>query len=104
MIRTAPLVLLAMLAACGQSNEQALQDAANQSDPAAAAVLENAAEKGMDPQDALTAAGRAQVNGAGSETAPSGSLQAKPNLPQDPNRPAGGQAPEKISTAGGNRQ
>ena len=49
-----------LLAACGgQSNEAQLEEAANQSDPAAAAVLENAAENGMDPQDALQEAGNA---------------------------------------------
>ena len=41
-----------LLAACGgQSNEEQLEEAANQSDPAAAEVLENAAENGMDPQE-----------------------------------------------------
>lgn len=49
-----------VLAACGnQSDEAQLEEAANQSDPAAAAVLENAAENGMDPQDALQEAGNA---------------------------------------------
>ena len=49
-----------LLAACGnQSDEAQLEEAANQSDPAAAAVLENAAENGMDPQDALQQAGNA---------------------------------------------
>ncbi len=97
MLRISPLLLLFALAACGgQSNEEALQDAANQSDPAAAAVLNGAAENGMDPQNALAAAGEAQVQNG--DTAPSGSLQAKPNLPQDPNRPEGGQPPAKVST------
>ena len=99
MLRISPLLLLFALAACGQSDEQSLQDAANQSDPAAAAVLNGAAENGMDPQNALAAAGQAQVQNIG-ETAPSGSLQAKPNLPQDPNRPEGGQPPAKVSTGG----
>ena len=89
MIRIAMLPLLLGLAACGgQSNEEALEDAADQSGPAAAAVLENAAENGMDPQNALAAAGQAQV--ANTTQPPSGSLQAKPNLPGDPNRPEGG--------------
>ena len=49
-----------LLAACGgQSNEEQLQEAANQSDPAAAEVLNNAAENGMDPQEALQEAGNA---------------------------------------------
>ena len=94
------LPLIAVIAACGQSDEDALQDAANQSDPAAAAVLNQAAEEGVDPQAALEAAGQAQIaNGAGDN--PPESLQARPNLPQDPNRPSGGQPPEKISTGNG---
>jgi hypothetical protein len=98
MLRTSPLLLLFALAACGrQSNEEALQNAANQSDPAAAAVLEGAAQNGVDPQNALAAAGQAQVQN-NAQAAPSGSLQAKPNLPQDPNRPEGGQPPAKVST------
>ena len=49
-----------LLAACGgQSNEAQLEEAANQSDPAAAEVLENAAENRMDPQEALQEAGNA---------------------------------------------
>ena len=49
-----------LLAACGgQSNEAQLEEAANQSDPAAAEVLENAAENGMDPKEALQEAGNA---------------------------------------------
>ena len=90
-----PLIVLA--AACGQSDEEALQDAANQSDPAAAAVLNEAAEQGVDPQAALEAAGQAQIAN-GVEDRPPPSLQAKPNLPQDPNRPSGGEPPEKVST------
>ena len=98
MLRNSPLLLLFALAACGgQSNEEALQEAANQSDPAAAAVLNGAADNGMDPQNALAAAGEAQVQNNG-EAAPSGSLQGKPNLAQDPNRPEGGQPPAKVST------
>jgi len=48
-----------LLAACGQSNKEQLHEAANQSDPAAAEVLNNAAENGMDPQEALQEAGNA---------------------------------------------
>ncbi len=101
MIRTVPLLMFFALAACGQSDEDALQDAANQSDPAAAAVLENAAENGMDPQNALAVAGQAQIaNGVEDGGAPSGSLQAKPNLPQDPNRPDGIRPPDKVVVNG----
>jgi hypothetical protein len=53
------LAVAALLCACGQSNEEQLQKAANQSDPAAAAVLNNAAEVGTPPQEALQEAGNA---------------------------------------------
>ena len=92
------LPLIVLTAACGQSDEDVLQNAANQSDPAAAAVLNDAAEQGVEPQAALEAAGQAQIAN-GVEDTPPASLQAKPNLPQDPNRPSGGEAPEKVSTA-----
>lgn len=56
-----PLVLL--IAACGgqTSDEETLQDAANQSTPEAADVLNGAAENGMAPSDALNAAAEAQA-------------------------------------------
>ena len=53
------LTFAALLGACGQSNEERLQEAANQSDPVAAAVLNNAAEAGTPPQEALQEAGNA---------------------------------------------
>jgi hypothetical protein len=52
-----------LLAACGQSNKAQLHEAANQSDPAAAQVLNNAAENGEDPQQALQEAGNASAAG-----------------------------------------
>jgi hypothetical protein len=90
------------LAGCsgGQTSEEALDNAANQSDPAAAAVLENAAENGMNPQDALEQAGQAAAAGNTAAAPPSGSVQARPNLPQDPNRPDGTRPPEKIVVNG----
>lgn len=98
MLRSVCACAIALLiAACGgRSNEEALQDAANQSDPAAAAVLNGAAENGMDPQEALARAGQAQAQNDAAGTAPSGSLQAKPNRANDPNRPEGGQPPAKV--------
>ena len=94
-------VLLA-LAACGgeQSSENALQNAANQSDPAAAAVLENAAQNGMNPQQALEQAGQAAASANTAGDPPSGTVQARPNLPQDPNRPDGSRPPEKVVVNG----
>ena len=59
-----------LLGACGgQSNEEQLQEAANQSDPAAAEVLNNAAENGMDPQEALQEAGNAAAEADTNATA-----------------------------------
>lgn len=95
MRRLLPFSAILLVAACGgaHSNEQALQDAANQSNPAAAAVLENAAEAGVDPQQALNAAGQAQI---GNDVQANSTVQARPNLPQSPNRKDGTQPPDKV--------
>ncbi len=103
MSRLLPLALIALLTACGgQSQEENLQDAAAQSDPAAAAVLNDAAEAGVDPQQALEAAGQAAAaNASGAAPAagpPSGTVQARPNLPGSPNRKDGTQPPDKVAT------
>ena len=99
MVRALPIAALVLLAACGgQSDEEALQDAANQSDPAAAAVLNQAAENGMDPQQALEQAGQAQVQGGANAVQPDSGVQARPNLPQQSNRPDGSKPPEKVDT------
>jgi hypothetical protein len=90
-----PAVFL-ILAACGQSDEAALENAAAQSDPAAAAVLNGAAENGMDPQQALEQAGQAAAANAAAGGPPSGSVQARPNLPGSPNRKDGTQPPDKM--------
>ena len=94
MRRILPLAAILAVAACGRSDEEALHDAAEQSDPAAARVLENAAEAGVDPQQALEAAGRAQV--AANDVQRESTLQARPNLPGNSNPPQPGQPPEKI--------
>jgi hypothetical protein len=101
MLRLAPLPIILALAACGggQTSEEALHNAANQSDPAAAQVLANAAENGMNPQQALEQAGQAAAgNSAGGP--PSGSVQARPNLPNEPNRPDGTRPPDKVIVNG----
>ena len=59
MLRILPIAAFGLLAACGQPNEEQLREAANQSDPAAAEVLNGAAENGTDPQQALEQAGEA---------------------------------------------
>ena len=57
-----------LLVACGGGGDnpagKTLQNAAEQSDPAAAAVLNEAAETGMNEQQALEIAGQAQVRNA----------------------------------------
>lgn len=101
MLRTIPIPLLLLMTSCGgQSDEERLREAAEQSDPAAAQVLNEAAEQGMDPQEALERAGQAQVQ----RNLDTGStVQARPNLPQDPNRPEGGQPPETVDVTEQNR-
>jgi hypothetical protein len=80
------------LCACSQSpaeqNATALEDAAEQSDPAAAGVLENAADAAreganVNVQDAMQAAGNAQ-SAAGNAAAAPPSQGAKPHAPGDP--------------------
>lgn len=96
----APALAL-LLAACGSNSQNPagkdLEDAAAQSDPAAARVLNQAAEMGMNEQQALELAGQAQIgNAAGAEgRPPSGSVQAVPNTVQTPNRPDGTRPPAK---------
>ena len=88
-----PFALL-FLAACGQqsADQAALENAAEQSTPEAAAVLENAAEQGANVQEAMQAAGNAQ---AGAAQAPP-AQQAKPHAPGDP------VPPPKLPAGGGN--
>jgi hypothetical protein len=102
MIRRFVPASLVLLAACSgqQSNEEALRNAANQSDPAAAAVLNNAAENGVDPQQALQQAGQAAATNVTAGNPPSGSVQARPNTAQDPNPGQPGQPPEKTVVNG----
>ncbi|HVM37023.1 MAG TPA: hypothetical protein VM265_01345 [Sphingomicrobium sp.] len=93
--RAVPAIVL-ILAGCGQSDEAALQNAAAQSDPAAAAILNGAAENGMDPQQALEQAGQAAAANGAAAAPPSGSVQARPNLPGSPNRQDGTQPPDRM--------
>ncbi len=87
------------VAACsgGEGGGNDLSAAAEQSDPAAAAVLEDAARNGTDPQVALERAGNAaalEVNAANDGV----TTQARPNLPDSPNRKDGTQPPDKIAS------
>jgi hypothetical protein len=88
------------LAACGSpsagGNEaEALMNAAEQSTPEAAAVLENAAEQGANVQEAMQAAGNAQAEAKAPVAAPP-AQQAKPHAKGDPVPPpkvkSGGEA------------
>ena len=115
MLKFVPLPALLLLAACGASEAPSnLEAAAAQSDPAAHQVLQHAAENGTNPQDALAAAGQAQVQ-SGNDTAftsandtsaavANSSVQARPNLPGSPNRKDGTQPPDKVDVRPGNTQ
>lgn len=90
-----------LLAACGSGSQNPagkdLKDAAKQSDPAAAAVLDNAATSGANEQEALQAAGNAAAanDQAAAARAARGPVQAIPNTVQTPNRPDGTTPPKK---------
>jgi hypothetical protein len=115
MIRTAPAFALAAafaLSACGGNTEAdntaaALKDAASQSTPEAAAVLENAADRiedqnvtapisqpGSPGQQAMEAAGKAQAKVTATPVAPK-SQGAKPHAKGDP------VPPPKVSAGAG---
>ncbi|HEX8667089.1 MAG TPA: hypothetical protein VF727_01790 [Allosphingosinicella sp.] len=104
---SAAFALTLALAACGQStpaenSADALENAAEQSTPEAAAVLENAAESieenggsPADVQNAMQAAGNAQAVGAGGTQAAPAAKGAKPHAPGDP------VPPPKVDAGGG---
>jgi Flp pilus assembly protein TadB len=78
------LAVPTMLVGCGRdgaadNNAAALEQAAEQSTPEAADILRNAAESGANVQDALQAAGNAQV-----PTQAPPQVGAKPHAPGDP--------------------
>nr|WP_295370018.1 hypothetical protein [uncultured Sphingosinicella sp.] len=97
-MKAAPLALLALvaidLAACGGGGQQQatnsteqLDEAAAQSDPAAAQAIEDAAANGANPQEALQAGGNAQAETLPPQTQPTpgaGKVGAKPHAPGDP--------------------
>ncbi len=101
-----PVTALLALAACGsggtpaENTAEALEKAAEQRDPAAAAVLENAADEALeqnvaDPQQALQQAGNAQA-----ATVP-GPQQAPPSMQAQPNRTGQQTPPPKQPTGPG---
>ncbi|GAA4022142.1 hypothetical protein GCM10022280_23460 [Sphingomonas swuensis] len=93
-----------LLAACGSAAndpDKNILNATAQMDPSAANAVESAVQNGVDPQNALAIGGAAQV---GAPDAPSAadagqavppSVQARPNLVQNPNRKDGTVAPDK---------
>jgi hypothetical protein len=95
----APAALL--IAACGSNSENPagkdLSDAVNQSDPAAAAVIQQAEEMGLNEQQALQMAGNAAAanDAAAAARMSTGPVQAVPNTVQTPNRPDGTRPPAK---------
>ena len=98
-----PAAALLVLAACGggeaETAAERIDDAAEQSDPAAAEVLEDSADEvragNMTAQEAMQAAGNAQAATVDGPQAAPPSMQAKPNR--------GGQQtpPPKIDTGPG---
>ena len=99
MLRLIPVPIILLAAACGgQSDEEALRNAAEVSDPAAAQALNQAAEAGIPPQEALERAGEAQVR---RDIEVDSTVQARPNLPQDPNRPEAGQPVDTVDVESG---
>ena len=100
-----PAAALLLLAACGGESKadrtaDRLEEAAEQSDPAAAAALENSAERiregesDMNAQQAMQQAGNAQAETVLPQEAPP-SMQAQPNRTGQqtppPKSPTGGQ-------------
>ena len=91
----------ALLIACGSGNsgegnpDKNLSEAASQSDPAAAQAINQAQAAGASDQEALAAGGAAAAanDQAAAANAAEGPLQAKPNLPDDPNRKEDGRTP-----------
>lgn len=95
-----------LLAACGsaeRNNEQAVLNATEQMDPAAAAAVENAVAEGVDAQNALAIGGEAATFENEPAAADRGQpvpppVQARPNTVQYPNRKDGTVAPDKVMT------
>jgi 16S rRNA G1207 methylase RsmC len=101
-MRLAVLTAALLLLGCGKggnSNQQNLAAAANQSTPDAAQVLNGAAQNGMDQNDALNEAAAAQASNTSRSERPR--LQARPNSPANPSPRHAGQPPDKVVVNGG---
>ena len=96
-MRLAVLTAALLLLGCGEggnSRQQNLAAAANQSTPEAAQVLNGAAQSGMDQNDALNEAAAAQASNTSGSERPR--LQARANSPANPNPRHAGHPPDKV--------
>lgn len=96
------LLLLAACSGGGEDPDKNILNATAQMDPAAAAAVENAVANGVDPQNALAIGGQAATDAADPSRADRGqpvppSLQARPNIVQNPNRKDGTVPPDKAT-------
>ncbi len=95
-----------LLAACGSGAndpDKNILNATEQMDPAAAAAVENATARGVDPQNALAIGGEAatfanepSATDRGQVAPPS--VQAQPNTVGSPNRKDGTSAPDTTAS------
>ena len=100
-MRLIALTTALLLVGCSNthsSNEQNLADAANQSTPEAAQVLNGAAQNGMNETDALNEAAAAQASNTATN-APQ-RLEARPNSAANPNPRRAGLPPDKVHANG----
>lgn len=103
-MRYLPLALLPLLAACGGTDPVAenLENAAEVSEPAAAAVLENAAEQLSEQEGPATPAEGQQALEQAAEAQAKAEPQPKPAAPARPKeaaKPEAAKAPEKAEPA-----
>jgi hypothetical protein len=97
-MRLAVLTAALLLLGCGtggNSNQQNLAAAANQSTPEAARVLNGAAQNGMDQNDALNEAAAAQASNTSGIERPR--PQARPSSAATPNPNHAGHRPDKVA-------
>ncbi len=109
-VAPALLALLVSVGACGgqeatSNSAGQLDEAAAQSDPAAAAAMENAIDNGANAQEALEAGGNAQAATVPQPTTtPERATGAKPHAPGDPVPPPQTEATPQQGAAKGSNQ
>jgi hypothetical protein len=97
-MRLAILTATLLLLGCAKgenANQQKLVEAANQSTPDAARILNGAAQNGMDKNQALNEAAAAQAQNTSTNLPRR--LQARPNSAANPNPKRAGQPPDKVA-------